>query len=201
MSFFKSLKNYVQKYKYIIFITFVLVLILVIFVVKREKYQKICNKGYKSFDVLLNEPPFDDTFSKRDFTDKYMSNVVDGNPTVLINKNQDRDLLSYYGDLAFGAAPLGDQDKWIFMKEGFSNVPNVFVADDTNFRNWPYYYYSNPNPGGSFPPDMLSKLRQIEPGFEPNGLSYELRPGIKYRDWPANRWFRSSGSYNYMNNL
>jgi len=194
--FFKSLKNSIQKYKYIILVILV-ILILGFFIVKREKYLRMkgqdaedANTCYRPFATYIG-PHVDDTFSKRDYTDGYMSRLVDGDPTVMINKNQDRDLLSYYGD----------QDKWIFMKEGFQNVPNVFVADDTNFRNWPYYYYSNPNPGGSFPPDMLSKLRQIEPGFEPNGLSYELRPGIKYRDWPWGRNIRQNGSYYYINNL
>lgn len=193
--FFKTIKNSIQKYKYVI-LGIILILILGFFIVKREKYSQKgqdaddANTCYRSFATYVG-PHIDDTFSKRDYTDGYMSRLVEGDPTVMINKNQDRDLLYHYGD----------QDKWIFMKEGFHNTPNVFVMDDTNFRSWPYYYYSNPNPGGSFPPNMLSKLRQIEPGFEPNGLSYELRPGIKYRDWSANRWFRSSGSYNYMNNL
>lgn len=192
----KSIKNFILKYKYVILL---IILILVgVCVVKKEKYNRVkgqdaedANTCYRSFSKYIGEAPVDDTFSKREYTDVYMSRMVAGDPTVMINKNQDRDLLSYYGD----------QDKWIFMKEGFTGVPNVFVADDTNFRNWPYYYYSNPNPGGSFPPNMLSKLRQIEPGFEPNGLSYELRPGIKYRDYPWGRWIRQNGQYNYVNNL
>lgn len=197
---FKTLKNSIIKYKYVI-LFIIAILIVTIFIVKREKY--IRTKGQDANEQCSRYRPFatyigpqmvgsiDNTFSKRDYTDNYMSRLVEGNPTVMINKNQDRDLLYHYGD----------QDKWIFTKEGFQNVPNVFVADDTNFRNWPYYYYSNPNPGGSFPPDMFSKLRQIEPGFEPNGLSYELRPGIKYRDFPSHRWIRNNSDYYYMNNL
>lgn len=77
-----------------------------------------------------------------------------------------------------------------------------------NRRYWPRYYYSWPNNyryGGAWPPGLYSRLRFWSPGYYTgSGWNYYLRPGLRYRYWPRNRWVRHTKggkhSYYYVSN-
>lgn len=88
-------------------------------------------------------------------------------------------------------------------KETGDHIEHLTFLQPIDTRYWPYYYYSYPYrymEGGAWPPDMYSRLRNWEPGFQTSGWSYWMRPGITYTKMPRNRWIRSNGSYYYINN-
>lgn len=60
--------------------------------------------------------------------------------------------------------------------------------------------------GGTWPPDMYSKLKYWSPGFyNGSGLSLQFRPGMEPTNYPRNRWINkttlgNSAPYYYVSN-
>lgn len=84
------------------------------------------------------------------------------------------------------------------------SVEGLSFSNPVNTDYWPYYYYTKPyqyQNGGSWPPNMQSRLYNWQPGFASgSGWSYWLRPGISYNRWPRNRWVKQNNKYYYINN-
>jgi hypothetical protein len=97
---------------------------------------------------------------------------------------------------------LHEQGKVIMAKHPKRDSPLAF-SHPVNNRYWPYYYYTYPyqyTEGGAWPPNMYSRLRNWQPGYDTAGWSYWMRPGISYARWPRNRWVHNNGSYYFINN-
>ncbi len=56
--------------------------------------------------------------------------------------------------------------------------------------------------GGTWPPDMYTRLRQWSPGFDTTtNWSWDFRPGMKFKKWPRSRWVAKNDSqFYYVNN-
>lgn len=68
---------------------------------------------------------------------------------------------------------------------------------------WLYSHYANQDDPSStrFPPGLFSRLYYWYPGFNVNGYSFHLRPGIhRVTPWPKNRWVRNNDNYYYISN-
>ena len=86
-------------------------------------------------------------------------------------------------------------------KKTSTEEPFDFKTEPDNYWQGDYlsdppqsYYWSSVLPPGIF--DKQQNFR----GFQTNGLSWHLRPGIKRQGYPRNTWYSSSGSYYLMNN-
>jgi len=72
-----------------------------------------------------------------------------------------------------------------------------------NNRYWPYYFYSFPyfyDKTGSWPPNMYSRLYNLQPAFNTSGWSYWMRPGVAYSAWPRGRWVKHNQNHYFINN-
>lgn len=100
-------------------------------------------------------------------------------------------------------------DKILVMKVPTEDTTEKLDSfNPVNTKYWPQYYYSfpyNEKAGGAWPPGMYSRLYYWSPGFYTgSGWSYYLRPGLKYKNYPRNRWVRNTRdgkhSYYYLSN-
>lgn len=90
----------------------------------------------------------------------------------------------------------------IFVMVICKRKENLKFFHPSNIKNWPYYYYTigSYQLGGQWPPDMYTRMRYYYPGFNTNGQSYWLRPGITYSRWPKGRWVRKNNNYYFISN-
>jgi hypothetical protein len=81
------------------------------------------------------------------------------------------------------------------------NIEGLSFYNHSNTDYWPSYYYSKPEHGGAWPPNMQNRLYNWQPGFASGtGWSYWLRPGITYNRWPRNRWVKQNNKFYFINN-
>lgn len=79
--------------------------------------------------------------------------------------------------------------------------PSDWQPDKT--RYWMYNYYANEGDPTTtrLPPGLFSRMYYWYPGFNENGYSFHLRPGIsEVKKWPRNRWVRHNDNYYYISN-